>query len=65
MNNVTEIKRDEEQLDWVGGDEVAPLPEPTAPTAPRIATLSTSAVLVTLGLGEWGTDKQDRQSLAR
>ena len=59
MNNVTEIKRDEEQLDWVGG-EVAPLPEPTAPTAPCIATLSSSAMLVTLGLGEWGTSKKDK-----
>ena len=60
MNNVTEIKRAEEQLDWVGGDEVVSLPEPTAPTAPRIATLSSSAMLVTLGLGEWGTSKKDK-----
>ena len=55
MSNVTEIKR----------DEVAPLPEPTAPTAPRIATLSSSAMLVTLGLGEWGTDRQDKEESAK
>lgn len=60
MNNVTEIKRAEEQLDWVGSEEVVSLPEPTAPTAPRIATLSSSAMLVTLGLGEWGTSKKDK-----
>ena len=60
MSNVTEIKRAEEQLDWVGGDEVVSLPEPTAPTAPRIATLSSSAVLVTLGLGEWRMIKKDK-----
>ena len=65
MNNVTEIKRAEEQLDWVGGDEVVSLPEPTAPTAPRIATLSSSAMLVTLGLGEWGTDRQDKEESAK